>query len=106
MRGKKFWSWKREKPAIPKGDGGLRRRAGGGQRWVDGQADPSIDFPSSRGGNMPLNAWKSRQGGLIEDYSTWPIVHAVEVPKYSSKAPRSYVSVASSLALDMTKVLV
>ena len=80
--------------------------ASGKQAEMVRLAGPSIDFPSSRGSNMPLNAWKSRQGGLIEDYATWPIVHAVEVPKYSSKALRSYVSVASSLALDMTKSLV
>ena len=101
MRGEKFWNRNWAKPAVPEETAGFA-----GEREVGRQADPSINFPSSRGGNMPLNAWKSRQGGLIEDYATWPIVHAVEVPKYSSKALRSYVSVASSLALNMTKSLV
>ena len=85
----------------------LRETAGfASEREVGRQVGPSNNDLSSRGGNMSLNAWKSRQGGLIEDYATWPIVHAVEVPKYSSKALRSYVSVASSLTLDMTKSLV
>ena len=68
---------------------------------------PKHRFPEQSGRqHAPPSAWKSRQDGLIEDYATWPIVHAVEVPKYSSKALRSYVSLASSLTLDMTKSLV
>ena len=56
--------------------------------------------------DIPPNPREDREEGLIDDYATRPIVHAVEVPKYSSKALRAYVSVASSLALDMTKSLI
>lgn len=64
MQGEKFWNWKRTKPAIPKGDGGLRWRTGGKQRWAGRQADPSIDFPSSRSGNMPPERVKKQAGRL------------------------------------------
>ena len=96
-----FGAEKGQSPLSPEETAGFAS-----EREVGRQVGPSNDDLSSRGGNMPPNAWKSMRGGLIEDYATWPIVHAVEVPKYSSKALRSYVSLASSLALDMTKSLV
>ena len=40
--------------------------------------------------DIPPNPREDREEGLIDDYATRPIVHAVEVPKYSSKALQSY----------------